>query len=70
MAGKIFECETLEDGGYAFYFRPPEFPGKEAKEHLLASQKEFLMALRSLVDYAIQRTEKEEGGGRTKIEVS
>lgn len=59
------------------HFRPPEFDkcSSDAKEHILAATKETLLALRSLVDAAVESVEKAEvksttkKQGRTKIEV-
>ena len=44
----------------------------EARDHLIAAQKEFLLALRSLVDAALSRMEEHERGEtfrRTEIKV-
>ncbi|MSQ15036.1 MAG: hypothetical protein EXR50_04135 [Dehalococcoidia bacterium] len=66
---KIFDFETKEDGSYALYFQPPELLSNETKQHLVSSHKEFLMALRSMIDSIIEHTDKKEDEGGTKIEV-
>lgn len=73
MGEKIFDYEWLSDGRFALYLRPPKVTilPSEAEEHFRAAQKEFLMALRSLVDAALEREEQEERRRtRTKIEIT
>ena len=57
----IFEAERRDDGSVVITFRPPRMEdllSGETVDHLLASQKELLMAARSLLDSAIARTER------------
>ena len=73
MDKKILDYEWLEDGRFALYFHPPEVLPAETRQHLLSAQKEMLMALRSLVDRAIQRTEEADDDGegrRHRVEVT
>ncbi len=66
---KMFDFESKDDGSFAFYFQPPELLSKETRQHLLSSQKEFLMAVRSMLDSIIERADKNNDEGGTKIEV-
>ncbi|MBI4301718.1 MAG: hypothetical protein HY664_03845 [Chloroflexi bacterium] len=53
-------------------FHRPKFVSAATKGHILASEREFLLALRSLLDQAVQsveRREKKEKGEKEKIEV-
>ena len=71
MDKKILDYEWLEDGRFALYFHPPDVLPVETRQHILAAQKEALLALRTLLDRAIQHTEKPEGDGRRhKVEVT
>ena len=70
----FFQYERGEDGTHRFYVRPNKLdlmPG-ETREHFRAAGKEFLLAIRTLVDAAIQRQEKDESkaAGPRKIEVT
>ncbi|MBI4497176.1 MAG: hypothetical protein HY689_04670 [Chloroflexi bacterium] len=60
---RMFTAERRADGSVVITFRPPrvELSG-EAVSHVLASQKELLLAARSLLDSAIEWTER---GGRS-----
>jgi hypothetical protein len=46
-----------------------EFLPAESRAHLRASRKEMLLAMRSLIDAAIERTEEEPKKKTTKIKV-
>ena len=54
----IFDYERRDDGTHAFYFCTPRLPG-EFGEHVRNAQREALLALRSLLDAAIERQAKE-----------
>jgi hypothetical protein len=49
--------------------RDKEFWPEEFRGHLRASRKEMLLAMRSLIDAAIERTEEKPKKKTTKIEV-
>ncbi|MBI2887544.1 MAG: hypothetical protein HYY02_10090 [Chloroflexi bacterium] len=68
----FFQFQRREDGSCTFTVRPDKLVPEETQEHLRASGKEFLLAIRSLVDRAIQREEERESKaqGPRKIEVS
>jgi len=71
---KPFEYEYRPGDELVLRFRRPviDFIPCEARDHLMAAQKEFLLALRSLVDAAISRMEEHERGEtfrRTEIKV-
>lgn len=73
MAEKIFELERRPGEEYVLHFRPPKsiLPASTV-EHCRVARKEMLLALRSLIDRAIERTEegeKAERKGKTKIAV-
>lgn len=74
MAEKIFEIEHNPGEEIILRFKTPAlFTVPEAtRSHLRTAQKEALLALRSLLDRAIERTEEAEkpkAKRRTKIEV-
>ena len=74
MAEKILEIERNEGEEIVLRFKIPScLPLPEAaREHFWASRKEMLLALRSLLDAAIDRVEAREkprGKRRAKIEV-
>jgi hypothetical protein len=62
MAEKIFECEYTPGEELVFRFRRPSLHllGPEARGHLLEARKETLLAVRSLLDAALERLEEEE----------
>ena len=69
-----FEYEYRPGEELVLRFRRPviDFIPCEARDHLMAAQKEFLLALRSLVDTALSRLEERERGEtfrRTEIKV-
>jgi hypothetical protein len=71
---KPFEYEYRPGDELVLRFRRPviDLIPCEARDHLLTAQKEFLLALRSLVDAAISRMEDHERGEsirRTEIKV-
>ncbi|MCX6023707.1 MAG: hypothetical protein NTZ05_18645 [Chloroflexi bacterium] len=72
---KMFDMERNDDGSMTFTVRPPKLdfePGGVAA-HVLAAQKEMLLAVRSLLDGALAATDKREkgtgGSRRTRIDV-
>ncbi len=74
MAEKFFECEYSPEEGFSLRIRRPAlhalFP--EARGHLLEARKETLLAVRSMVDMALERLEEKEGARkrrRRRIEV-
>jgi hypothetical protein len=73
VAEKFFECEYSPEEGFSLRIRRPAlralFP--EAQGHLLEARKETLLALRSMVEAALERLEKKEGARsrRRRIEV-
>ncbi len=74
MTDKILECEYRPGEEFVIRFRPPKLPmmSEPTKEHLRAARKEMLLAVRSMIDQAIQRideTERAGAKGPTKIEV-
>lgn len=74
MAEKILECDHSPEEGLVIRFRPASFRllPDASVEHLRAAKREVLLALRSLLDVAIERLEKEGKAGstgRSKIEV-
>ena len=71
---KPFEYEYRPGDELVLRFRRPviDLIPCEARDHLMAAQKEFLLALRSLVDAALSRLEESERGEtfrRTEIKV-
>ena len=74
MSDSIFEVEHRPSGEVILRFKSPAFWGlpDATKQHLLAARKETLLALRSMLDKAIEKTEESErkkGKKKTKIEV-
>ena len=72
---KMFDMERNDDGSMTFTVRPPKLdfePGGVAS-HVLAAQKEMLLAVRSLLDGALAATDKMENrtdsSRRTRIDV-
>jgi hypothetical protein len=69
----VFE-DWLADGMRAFKAgfrrgRGKEFLPEEFRAHLRASRKEMLLAMRSLIDAAVERTEEKPKKKTTKIKV-
>ena len=74
MSDSIFEVEHRPNEEIVLRFKSPKFWGlsDSTRQHLLAAQKEMLLALRSMLDRAIERMEESEKAKRrkkTKIEV-
>jgi len=74
MAEKIFEIEHSPGEEVVLRFKVPELSimPEATKSHLRMAHKEVLLALRSLLDRAIERAEaaeKTKAKKRTKIEV-
>ena len=70
----ICEVEHRPGEEVVLHFKSPKFRKlpDTTRQHLLAAQKEILVALRGILDSAIERTEesgKTKGRKRTKIEV-
>jgi len=74
MSNSIFEVEYHPGEGVVLRFKTPKFRGlpNSTRQHLLVARKEVLLALRSMLDRAIERAEESEEAKekkRTKIEV-
>jgi len=74
MSDSIFEVEHRPGEEIVLRFKSPKFRGlpDSTRQHLLAARKEMLLALRSMLDRAIEKTEESKeakGRKRTKIEV-
>ncbi len=74
MGQRIFEIEHQPGEQFVLRFRPyalcwlPE----ETRSHIFGARKEMLLALRSIIDRAIERVEereKSEAKSRTNIEI-
>ena len=74
MSDTIFSVEHRPGEEVVLRFKPPAFQGlpDATWEHLATARDEVLLALRSMLDSAIERTEKPKrpkGRKKTKIEV-
>ena len=76
MSDRIFEIEHHPDGVIVLRFKSPTLTGllaEPTKKHVLAAQREMLLALRSMVDTAIEGAEQVErkttNKKKTKIDV-
>jgi hypothetical protein len=74
MSDTIFQIEHRPGEEVVLRVKSPAFRGlpDSTKQHLLAARKEMLLALRTMLDGAIERTEKSKaarGRKKTKIEV-
>ena len=74
MTDTILKVEHHPGEEVVLHFKSPKFRmlPDTTRGHLLVAQKEILLALRSMLDSAIERTEesgKTKGRKRTKIEV-
>ena len=74
MSDSIFEVEHRPGEEVVLRFKSPKLRGlpDSTWEHLLAARKEMLLALRSMLDKAIEGTEESgaaKGKRRTKIKV-
>ena len=71
MNGGIIELEHHAGEEFLLRFKPPlgKIVPDEARGHVKAARKEMLLALRSLIDAAIARSEEPEKKQPTKIEV-
>ena len=74
MSDSIFEVEHRPGEEIVLRFKSPKFRGlpDSTRQHLWAARKEVLLALRTMLDGAIERTEKSRearGRKKTKIEV-
>jgi hypothetical protein len=68
------EWEYNPDDGLVLHVRPMfrQLLSEQTRGHVRASRKEMLLALRSLIDVAVDKMEEKEkasGKGRTKIKV-
>ena len=72
---RIIDAERRDDGSVGITFRPPKAEdvlSGDTVSHFLASQKELLLAARSLLDSVISRSERHDRGssrGRTNITI-
>jgi len=74
MSDTIFSVEHRPGEELVLRFKSPEFQGlpDSTRQHLLVARKEVLLALRGMLDSAIERTDKPKEAKRrkkTKIEV-
>ena len=72
MSDSIFEVEHRPGEEVVLRFKLPELRWlpDSTREHLLAARKEMLLALRTTLDRAIERTEESgKKRKRTKVEV-
>jgi len=74
MSDSIFEIEHHPGEEIVLRFKSPKFRvlPEPTRQHLSAARKEILLALRSMLDRAIETAEESEetkGRKRTKIEV-
>jgi len=74
MSDTIFSVEHRPGEEVVLRFKSPEFQGlpDSTRQHLLVARREVLLALRSMLDSAIERTEKSKEAKKrekTKIEV-
>ena len=74
MSDSIFEVEYHPGEEVVLHFKSPElwWLPDSTRQHLSVARKEMLLALRSMLDRAIERMEesgKTKGRKRTKIEV-
>jgi len=73
MDERFFDVEIRPGEEIVLHFRPGKLPWlpPEAKNHVHEAQKEMLLALRSLIDRAIERVEEKEKPttNRTKINI-
>jgi len=63
VAEKFFECEYSPEEGFSLRIRKPVFRAfsSEARGHVLEARRETLLALRSMVEAALECLEKKEG---------
>jgi hypothetical protein len=75
MGDSFFEVEHRPNGEVVIRFKSPNFPkmSSETKQRLMTTKKDVLVAIRKMVDKAIEKTEeqaKPKGKkAKTKIEV-
>ena len=74
MSDSIFEVEYHPGEEVVLRFKPPKVRGlpDSTRQHLLVARKEMLLALRSMLDRAIEKTEESgetKGRKRSKIKV-
>ncbi|MBA7644928.1 hypothetical protein ES703_52677 [subsurface metagenome] len=74
MSDSIFEVEYHPGEEVVLHFKSPKFQGlpDSTKKHLSAARKKMLLALRSMLDRAIERmgeSGETKGRKRTKVEV-
>jgi len=73
MGDSFFEVEHRPNGEVVIRFKSPNFPkmSDEAKQRLMTTKKDVLVAIRKMVDKAIEKTEEQAKpkGKKTKIEV-
>jgi len=68
MSDSIFEVEYHPGEEVVLRFKPPKFRGlpDSTRQHLLVARKETLLALRSMLDKAIEKMEEPGETGRRK----
>lgn len=74
MSDSIFEVQYHPGEEIVLRFKSPGFKGlpDDTRQHLLSARKEMLLALRGMLDKAINKTEeqaKPRGGRKTRIKV-
>ena len=74
MGERIFEIERKPGDEIVFRFRPGRLHWlpQETRSHVYEARKEMMLALRSLIDRAIEMVEEKEkagGRGRSKIDI-
>lgn len=71
MGDKVFEVELLPDEGLVMRFRPPRMRHMtgDACQHFRRAQREFLLAMRGLLDVAIEASAQRESARETSTKV-
>lgn len=71
MGVKVFECECEPEGEVVFRFRKPELEllSPETRTHLLEARREFLMAMRSVIDAVLSGMEEREKPTSRRVEI-
>ena len=75
MTDSFFEVHYKPGEEVVLHFKTPDFKGlpEGTRQHMLAAKKEMLIAIRSMLDKAIDKTEEKAKtkprGGRTKVDI-
>jgi hypothetical protein len=71
MGVKVFECECGPGEEVVFRFRKPdmELLSPEMHGHLLEARREFLMAMRSVIDAVLSAMEEREKPTSRRVEI-